>query len=176
MLELSRIPMLLGAQDISPFSSGTYTGAVSGHMIKDLVSYVLVGHSERRNNFGEREPELLEKMIKLKEVNLEPIYCVQDEKTRVPDTCHLVGFEPPWAISSGDPTKGHPDSPEHASEVIAIIKKSSTQAISVFYGGSTTSENVAGYANQLAIDGVIPGGASLKAETFYNLIKNASTV
>ncbi len=176
LIQLSNLPLELGAQDVSPYPSGTYTGAISAVMLKGLVRYVLIGHSERRKHFRETEEELHNKVEQAKAQQIKPIYCVQNDKIPIPESVSLVGYEPSWAISGGDPYATKPETPENANNVADSIKRTTKQTLRLIYGGSTTPENVVSYRNQQNIDGVLPGGTSLKADTFYNLILNASSV
>lgn len=157
----------LGAQDVSPFESGSYTGEVHAKQIAEFAQWVIVGHSERRKYFNEDDELLSKKTIRAKEAGLKVIYCVPDEKTVVPQGVDVVAYEPVWAIGTGKT-----DTPENANAVITTIKKRTPAR--VIYGGSVTAENVASFVSQPAIDGVLPGGASLDAKHFGRLIENAS--
>jgi len=160
-------PYVLGAQDISPFEEGAYTGEVNAKQIKELADWVIVGHSERRKYFGETDELLTKKVAMAKGVGLKIIYCVPDEKTLVPQGVDVVAYEPVWAIGTGKT-----DSPENANSVISSIKAKS-QVRTVIYGGSVKPDNVVSFVSQQGIDGVLPGGASLKPDVFSALIKNA---
>jgi triosephosphate isomerase len=160
-------PYELGAQDVSPFGAGAYTGEVSAAQVKEFADWVIIGHSERRKYFGETDELLAKKVLMAKEAGLKIIYCVQDEKTIVPTGVDVVAYEPVWAIGTGKS-----DTPENANSVITTIKAKS-QVATVIYGGSVTPVNVASFTAQPAIDGVLPGGASLDPETFAALIANA---
>src|SRR5882724_3673382 len=126
----------IGAQDVSPFEEGAYTGAVNAKQLKEFASYVLIGHSERRANFAETNEIITKKIQMAKQADLIPILCVQGIDTPIPENVTMVAFEPIGAIGSG-----HPDSPEDAEQVAKIIKeKHSVQY--VLYGGSVTPEDV----------------------------------
>lgn len=161
-------PFMLGAQDVSPFGEGAYTGEVSARGIKEFADWVIIGHSERRKYFSETDELLAKKVEQAKSVGLKIIYCVPDDKTPVPSGVDVVAYEPVWAIGTGKS-----DTPENANEVITHIKANSQGAL-VIYGGSVTAENVASFISQSSIDGVLPGGASLDPEKFSNLIMAAS--
>jgi triosephosphate isomerase (TIM) len=155
----------LGAQNISKFDEGAYTGEVTGKMIKEVADWVIIGHSERRKYFGETDTDLALKVEKAHAAGLKVIYCVPDDKTVVPVGVDVIGYEPVWAIGTGKT-----DSPENANAVVASIK-SKTGANIVIYGGSVTAENVASFVSTPSIDGVLPGGASLDPEKFSHLIQ-----
>ncbi len=162
-----QLPLKLGVQTISSFDSGAYTGEVSAVMVADLVRYAIIGHSERRKHFRELEPYFSEKIKYLNQVGIKTIYCAQDETMQIPPGAELVGYEPVWAIGTGKA-----ETPENADQVAAAIKQKTR--VQVIYGGSVNAENVAGYVAAPNIDGVLPGGSSLKAQTFYDLIAKAS--
>jgi triosephosphate isomerase (TIM) len=159
---------LLGAQNISKFGEGAFTGEVTGKMIKEAADWVIIGHSERRKYFGETDEDLSVKVEKAHAAGLKVIFCVPDDKTPVPASSDVVAYEPVWAIGTGKT-----DSPENANAVVAAIK-SKTGAKTVIYGGSVTAENVASFIATPAIDGVLPGGASLDPVKFSSLIRAAS--
>ena len=156
----------IGAQNISPFDVGAYTGEINGKQIKDFAKYVLIGHSERRNNFSEND-DMLTKKIKLAlKYSLIPIFLVQGIDTLIPPGVRTVAYEPTFAIGSGNP-----DTPENADSVAAGINKDSQYMI--LYGGSVTPENVNSFTSKQNLNGVLVGGASLDPEEFIKIIKNA---
>src|SRR4030043_659282 len=104
-----RLPVQLGAQDISPFPPGAYTGEENARMLKELVEWVVIGHSERRKYLGEDDYELFFEAKQAKQSGLSVIYCVPDDKTHIPEEIDIVGYEPVWAIGTGKT-----DTPEHA--------------------------------------------------------------
>lgn len=163
-----QLPIELGAQDISPFGEGAYTGEVNAKQIKEVADWVIIGHSERRKYFGETDEVLGQKVVRAKTVGLRVIYCVPDAETIVPQGVDVVAYEPVWAIGTGKS-----DSPQNANHVVTTIKKKS-MVKTVIYGGSVTAENVQTFVAQAAIDGVLPGGASLDASKFAALIQSAS--
>lgn len=161
------LPLVLGAQNVSPFPDGAQTGEESARMVRDLAEWVIIGHSERRKNFGETDGILVKKVEQAKSAGLKIIYCVPDDAALIPNSVDVVAYEPVWAIGTGKS-----DTPENANTVIANIKAKS-QGIRVIYGGSVTAANIASFVRQPSIDGVLPGGASLDSITFAALITNA---
>ena len=161
------MPLLLGAQNISKFDEGAYTGEVTGKMVKEVADWVIIGHSERRKYLGETDADLATKVEKAHAAGLKVIFCVPDDKTPVPASSDVVAYEPVWAIGTGKT-----DSPDNANSVVSSIKQK-TGATTVIYGGSVTADNVASFVTTPSIDGVLPGGASLDPEKFIHLIRAA---
>lgn len=163
-----KLPFKLGAQDVSPFDVGAHTGEVNAKQIKEFGDYVIIGHSERRNNFGETDDSLVKKVRQALAVKLTPIYCIQNETTFVPEGVTMVAYEPPTAIGTGNP-----DTPENAERVVKIVKDKYPYILSLLYGGSVTPDNIRSFVEMENISGVLVGGASLDALKFTTLIKNA---
>ncbi|MFQ5741336.1 MAG: triose-phosphate isomerase [Acidobacteriota bacterium] len=194
VLEGSRIR--LGAQNVHWENEGAYTGEVSTQMLLDCgCRYVIVGHSERRQLFGETDRTVQLKVRKALEVDLTPIVCVgetlrereggrarevvlsQLEKglaglTSADLSRIIVAYEPVWAIGTGRTA-----TPEIAQEVhytirswFGTISPELPGRIRVLYGGSVKPGNVAVLMAQDDIDGGLIGGASLKAETFGKIV------
>ncbi len=163
----------LGAQDISPFESGAYTGEVSAKQIKEFADYVIVGHSERRQHFHETEEIIIKKLEMAQKYQIKPIFCISDisqihnSSFIVPKSNIIIAYEPLSAIGSGQA-----DTPENASNIASQIKKIVGE-IPVLYGGSVTSENVASFTKTPYIDGVLVGNASLDAQEFLTIIAHA---
>lgn len=163
----SQLPIVIGAQDISQFGQGAYTGEENVNQVKEFADYVIIGHSERRKNLFETNEIVSQKAQKAIEGNLKPILCVQGTDTPIPSGIEIAAYEPISAIGTGNP-----DTPEDAENVARIIKEK-TGVKYVLYGGSVTGENVTGFTRMSSIDGVLVGGASLDAEKFMQIIKNA---
>lgn len=160
------IKVLLGAQNVSEFDEGPYTGEINAGQLKDFVNFVLIGHSERRTNFNEDDKALSNKVKLSLQNNLKPIFCVQNKDTSVPSGVGILAYEPVFAIGSGNP-----DTPQSAEEVAKSFKEKNNTV--VLYGGSVTSENVNSFTKEQTIGGVLVGGASLEAEEFIKIIENA---
>ena len=171
----------LGAQNISPFDEGAYTGEVAGQQIKEFAEYVLVGHSERRKNFNEHEDIIQKKLEMADKYKLTPILCVsslaqisnlkaQSYSSKLKDfgVKMIIAYEPLFAIGSGKS-----DTPENANEMAETIKAIYPKETHVLYGGSVTPENVGQFIQMPNINGVLVGGASLDPDTFAQIIKNA---
>lgn len=157
----------LGAQDLSPFDEGAYTGEVNGKQIKEFAEFVIIGHSERRKNFSESDDILFKKVELANKYGLTPIFCVQGKEIQIPSNSNIVAYEPVNAIGTG-----HPDTPESAEKIASFFKKN-YNVQHVLYGGSITSKNVKEFTQMPNIDGVLVGGASLDAQEFYTIIENA---
>ncbi len=163
----NNLPVKVGAQNVSPFDEGAYTGEVNARQIKDFAEFVLVGHSERRNNFGEMEDMLSKKTELSLKYGLKSIFLVQSDANVIPKGVEMVAYEPIFAIGSG-----MPDTPENADQIASSIK-SKNNAYQILYGGSVTPENVKSFTRMPNISGVLVGGASLDAEEFIKIIQNA---
>lgn len=157
----------LGAQNVSPYPEGKHTGEVNAKQLRDFVEYVLIGHSERRSEFYETDKILFEKVQRVYENNLTPIYFVQGEETPIPEKIGIVAYEPIFAIGTG-----HPDTPEDA-EKVGHYFKSIRHVPTVLYGGSVDDKNVAAFMSCSSLDGIVPGTASLDPGVFTHLIHNA---
>lgn len=187
-----------GAQDLHWEDNGAFTGAVSGAMIADICAeYVLVGHSERRTIFGENEKIVASKIIAAYRNGLKPLLCVGENlaereagKTARKINMQLksalrvitaedaenlvVAYEPIWAIGSGKAA-----TPEDALEVCTLIREKIgkiftpdiARKVRILYGGSVNEKNAASF-NLSGIDGVLVGGASLKADTFAAIVRS----
>lgn len=162
---VGNFPLLVGSQDLSPFGVGAYTGEESAGLLKELASLTILGHSERRQNFHEDDQIVAKKVSQALENNITPLVCVQEEETSVPEGCKLVAYEPIFAIGSGNA-----DTPDSANSVSNILKQKYSQDLEVIYGGSVTSENVAGFITKENISGVLVGNASLDAGEFIRIV------
>lgn len=163
---VGNFPIIVGAQDLSPFGTGAYTGEESAALLNKFVELSILGHSERRQNFGETDEMIAKKVKQAKENNIIPLVCIQDKATPVPGDCKLVAYEPVWAIGSGQP-----DTPENADKIASFFKQKYGSA--VLYGGSVTSANAGQFISQENISGVLVGNASLNALEFINICKSA---
>lgn len=168
--ELSKV-LSLASQDLSPFPQGAYTGAVSNDNIETYgVQYAILGHSERRRYFHETDTEVANKIERAVEAKITPIVCIDDPyiesqaaaiQKDLLSKC-VVAYEALEAIGTGKNTPV-----EKVQAVFSEIKSHFGQ-VPCIYGGSVKPDNAAMY---LAIsDGVLPGGASLKVESFMGIV------
>lgn len=165
-ITVGSFPIMVGSQDLSPFGIGAYTGEEAARILREVVDLSILGHSERRKNFGESDEIVSKKVRQAKDNNIIPLVCVQGEETPVPEDCKLIAYEPIWAIGSGNP-----DTPENADKVANSLKQKYGSDLEVIYGGSVTSENVKGFVAQDNISGVLSGNASLDPEEFVKIVK-----
>ena len=161
----NNLDIKLGAQNVSPFELGAFTGEVNSAQIKEFCSYCIVGHSERRGKFSEDLSMINDKIRQLEKEKITPIVCIsqisQLEGLLLTDDA-LVAYEPLSAIGSGKP-----DSPQDDENIAKEIKAK------VLYGGSVNEQNVAGFTSSLSIDGVLVGEKSLDPQSFLQIINNA---
>ncbi len=169
IIQVNGFPIMLGAQDLSPYPIGAYTGAESAFLLKDLIDLSILGHSERRKNFSEDDEMIAKKAEQANESKIIPLVCVQGEETLVPQGCNMIAYEPIWAIGSGNP-----DTPESANKVAGTFIQKHGDQLEVIYGGSVNSRNVAGFVTQQNISGVLIGNASLDADEFIKICQIAS--
>lgn len=156
----------VGSQDISKFEQGPYTGEFAASQVESICAYSIIGHSERRQNFGEDEMTLVKKVQNAKSAKIEPIFCVQSEETPIPDGVSVAAFEPIFAVGTGNP-----DTPENAKAVAQKIKEKGNYI--VLYGGSVTGENIKSFLEKDVLDGVLVGSASLDPRDFIKIIESA---
>ena len=189
--------LLLGAQDCSPFPQGAYTGDVSGDMLYDLkCKYVILGHSERRQYHQETSELIKSKAEKIYKYNMIPIICLgesshQRQEGKTLDVLSeqvfgalpyidkeqdvIIAYEPVWAIGSGI----KPQETEIENTAIFLRefihdKFMFTKRVKILYGGSVNENNCYSIINLKNIDGLLIGGASLKAKSFIDIIKNCN--
>lgn len=161
--KLDKYPWIkLASQDISPFGAGSYTGAVSTHNLDGLVSYSLVGHSERRMYFHESNEEIARKIELARSSDIEPILCIRSSEDYLGADVNFIAFEPQEAIGTG-----------HNESVEAVLdmknKLNIPSKITYIYGGSVNSGNARQYLSNPEIGGVLPGKSSLDPHEFYNI-------
>jgi triosephosphate isomerase (TIM) len=190
----------LGAQNMYWEEQGAFTGEISPLMLQELCEYVILGHSERRQFFGETDEGVNRKIKVALTFGLTPIVCVGENlaQNEAGETAAFVGkqvkaafegvsaqeagkvivaYEPIWAIGTGKNAD-----PATANSIIGLsirgaladaYSEAVAQQVRVQYGGSVKPDNVAGFMAQPDIDGALVGGASLKADSFLALVKGA---
>lgn len=159
----------LGLQNLSPFEQGAYTGEVAAEQLAGIVEYALIGHSERREYFQETDSQLKKKVAQARQFDIEPIYCVQSEKTPIPEGVQIIAYEPVEAIGTGNP-----EDPANCRSVFAKIVKRQPEIKTCLYGGSVKADNAAAFLQEPTIDGVLVGGASLDPVEFAKIVTYAS--
>lgn len=162
-----QLPLRLAAQNLSPFGQGAYTGEVMAQQIHEFADFALIGHSERRTIFRESDEHIRQKVAQATEHGLTPILCVSNSMMEVPAGVSIVAYEPIGAIGTGNA-----ESPELADSVAQEIMTKSHVA-SVIYGGSVSPDNVKQFLQQPHVYGVLPGKASLDAQSFWDIITHA---
>lgn len=190
----------LGAQTLSQFESGAFTGEVAPDMLQDLgCRYVIVGHSERRALFGESDQDVAAKFEAACEAGLVPLLCVGEtlEQREAGKTLDVVGtqlravldacgvqrfaeaviaYEPVWAIGTGRTATAEQAQEVHAAirEIVAHYSADVAQGVRILYGGSVNAGNAAELFANPDVDGGLVGGASLKANEFVAICRAAA--
>lgn len=197
VIEADKMPIGLGAQNVHWESEGAFTGEVSPGMLAKLsVSYVIVGHSERRAMFGDTDEVVNRKAKAVLAAEMRPVVCVGEsleqreagEALEVvagqlagslagisiddPDQI-VVAYEPVWAIGTGRSA-----TPDDAAEVTDAIRADlvdrwgeAGEGVRILYGGSVNQGNIAGFMAKRTIDGALVGGASLDPDKFAGVIR-----
>ena len=196
LIESDSLGFAFGAQDVSPFDDGAHTGDISGEFLKKLnCRYVIIGHSERRQDHHENDELVAAKTKAAVKHGLIPIICVGETSddldkfgaSAVPvgqlravlaglaaDSEIVVAYEPVWAIGSGQAA-----TPTQAQNVCAALRAviaeelspESAGATRILYGGSVKSGNIASFMREKDVDGALVGGASLDAEEFAKIVQ-----
>jgi triosephosphate isomerase len=199
LIEQSEV--FLGAQNMNSESSGAFTGEVSAEMLRDLyVNFVILGHSERRQLYGETNSSINGKVLAAINNNLKPIYCIGETleerdsgktlevvRSQVREGLadfpasaieHLVlAYEPVWAIGTGKTATDEMAQEVHAdirSVLSEMFGESAASTVRILYGGSMKPENALGLLAQPDVDGGLIGGASLTSRAFLGIIDAAA--
>ncbi|OGE14859.1 hypothetical protein A3F00_03565 [Candidatus Daviesbacteria bacterium RIFCSPHIGHO2_12_FULL_37_11] len=170
-ITVGNFPLIVGSQDLSPFEKGAYTGEDPASILKQFIEVAIVGHSERRKNFGETDELVVQKVKQAIDNQIIPLVCVQGKETPVPEGVKLVAYEPVFAIGTGNP-----DTPENASSVAEFLNQKYGEDTEILYGGSVNSNNVESFISKDNINGVLVGGASLDPEKFIKIIEVCTTL
>jgi triosephosphate isomerase len=198
LVDGDRLELRYGSQDVSPHDGGAYTGDISAGMLAKLgCSYVVVGHSERREHHAESDATVNAKAKKAVAAGITPIVCVGEglevrkEGRHVEHTLAqldgslaglsaeqvgalVVAYEPVWAIGTGEVA-----TPDDAQEVCAALRgrvaeawsEDAAAAVRILYGGSVKAANVAGIMEKTDVDGALVGGASLQPDEFGGICR-----
>jgi len=198
MVDGDRLRVVYGAQDVSEHDSGAYTGDVGGPMLAKLgCTYVVIGHSERRDYHGETDGIVNAKVLAAFRNGLVPILCVGERLEVRREGAHVahttaqlraaladvpadkarsivIAYEPVWAIGTGEVA-----TPEDAQEVCGELRTTLAElypgeladGVRILYGGSVKPDNVAGIMAQPDVDGALVGGASLSVEDFVAIVR-----
>jgi triosephosphate isomerase len=180
-------PIGLGAQNIHWEDSGAYTGEIAGSMLTEIgVSYVVVGHSERRQYFGETDETVNLRLKAAQKHKITPILCVGETKAQrdagetekviikqldqdlidIDQNKLIIAYEPIWAIGTGDTCDA-----KEANRVIGLIRDRLTNKnVPIQYGGSVKPDNIDEIMAQPEIDGALVGGASLDPKGFARIV------
>jgi triosephosphate isomerase len=198
-VQLDRRKFRIGAQDGFYEDAGAYTGEVSMAMLRDLVHYVLVGHSERRHIFNENDDVIAKKTGAAVRNGIMPILCVGETlqerlANETKQVLHnqitaglmnltsrevgavVIAYEPVWAIGTGEFAK-----PDQVEEVINYLRKQiaelfgerTAKLVRILYGGSVDNNNAGSYLNLPDCDGALVGGASLNQHKFSSIVESA---
>lgn len=198
-LQVERKLFKLAAQNLYWKDEGAFTGEVSAHQLRGLVSYAIIGHSERRHVFGEHDKDVRNKVQAAVRHGITPILCVGETaheraaketsgvlhdqivgglaNLTADEVAELViAYEPVWAIGTGD--NALPADVENAALIIRrqiehLYGRSTAAAVRVLYGGSVTAQNAGAYLASRSIDGLLIGGASLKVHEFKAIVEAA---
>ena len=190
----------LGAQDMSEHNAGAYTGEIAAEMLKELsVRYVILGHSERRQYHKESDELISKKARAAHAASLQPIICVGEtlaereasqmekvletqvrgsltgfSKQQVLET--IIAYEPVWAIGTGKTATTAQAQEAHAfirGLLVKLFDEATARGVRIQYGGSVKSSNARELMSQPDVDGALVGGASLEAQSFAEIVKNA---
>jgi len=200
---LSDTNIAVGAQDVYWEDSGAFTGEISPVMLKDTgCRYVIIGHSERRQFFGETDDKVNRKIKAVLRHGLTPIMCVGETLTEReagqtrqvihdqvaaglagltanPTGSLVIAYEPVWAIGTGK-TASDDDAQQVISYIRSLVRErhgsSAAAQVRIQYGGSVKPGNIAGLMSQPDIDGALVGGASLEAASFTAIVQAAAKI
>jgi len=190
----------LGAQNMYFREKGAFTGEISPLMLKAICQYVILGHSERRQIFGETDGLVNEKVKAALAAGIVPIFCIGETleeneagktgevlmrqvreglKDVVPDKEVVIAYEPIWAIGSGRAAAGAQAGLiiQNIREAVAGVQgKAVAEQMRILYGGSVNADNIAEFVSEPQIDGALLGGASLKAGDFTSIVRQTASL
>jgi triosephosphate isomerase len=192
----------VGAQNMHWEEKGAFTGEVSAAMLSGLARFVIIGHSERRQYFGETDESVSKKLRSAVGAGLKPIVCVGETgaerqagqttavlrrqvrgafegQPSVPPETTVVAYEPVWAIGTG--VAATPDDAQEAigfirGELASITGAAVAEQVRILYGGSVTPDNIADFVALPDVDGGLVGGASLVAASFVEMVRRVAAL
>ena len=198
-LQVERRQFKLAAQNLYWRDEGAFTGEVSANQLRGLVDYAIIGHSERRHVFGEHDKDIRAKVQAAVRHGITPILCVGETaheraEGETNGVLHdqvvgglanltaeevadiVIAYEPVWAIGTGN--NATPGDVEKAIKLIRrqidhLYGKSAAESMRILYGGSVSSDNAYSYLTTPGVNGLLPGGSSLKADEFSAIIEAA---
>jgi len=198
LIDADQLRLKLGAQNCHPEEKGAFTGEVSPAFLAKLgVQYVIVGHSERRELFGETDEFVARKVVAVQKLGMTPIVCVGEtlaereagvtldkvrrqvqaalaKRTSEQAKSMVIAYEPIWAIGTGKNATAS-DAQEVVAaireEVAAVVSRPAAQAVRIQYGGSVKAGTAAEFMRQPDIDGLLVGGASLDPTEFARIVQ-----
>jgi len=198
LIDADQLRLKLGAQNCHPEEKGAFTGEVSPAFLAKLgVQYVIVGHSERRELFGETDEFVARKVVAVQKLGMTPIVCVGEtlaereagvtldkvrrqvqvalaKRTSEQAKSMVIAYEPIWAIGTGKNATAT-DAQEVVAaireEVAAVVSRPAAQAVRIQYGGSVKAGTAAEFMRQPDIDGLLVGGASLDPTEFARIVQ-----
>ncbi|MGI8604785.1 MAG: triose-phosphate isomerase [Verrucomicrobiales bacterium] len=198
---LGKSRVRLAAQNMHPETSGAFTGEISAIMLRELyISYVIVGHSERRALFGETDAFINKKLVTAHASHLKPILCIgetleQRDSGKIEEVLGaqlsvctkgitadqmietVVAYEPVWAIGTGRNATAKQAQEAHAfirSRLKEMFDPTAAKRVRIQYGGSVKPSNAAELSAQPDVDGFLVGGASLESGSFYEIVRAAA--
>lgn len=203
-MQIDRKKFRLAAQNAYSKDEGAYTGEVSFNMLRDLVHYVIIGHSERRIYFNESLDEIRDKVAACVRNGITPVLCIGETKsernagetrqvlhdqlvTALSDITAeevagmVIAYEPVWAISTFNGEIAKPDIIEKDLEFIReqvseLYGRKSAEGVRIIYGGSVDDHSAGAYLRLKGCEGVLPGGASLNYQKFAKIVESAYNV
>ncbi len=197
---LNGTPVAIGAQNVHFEEKGAFTGEISGLMLKEIgIDWTLVGHSERRQYFGETDESVRKRTESHLRQGFQVVFCYGETRSEREDGRTqsilerqlsnglpaewnerlVLAYEPVWAIGTGLTASPEQAEEAHAFSRDLLIERYGREAAAktkILYGGSVTPENGAGLLSQPNVDGGLVGGASLKAESFLQLLETAGSL
>jgi triosephosphate isomerase (TIM) len=193
--QMSALPLVVGAQNVSAYADGAYTGEVSADLLAELgAKAVLVGHSERRALFNESEAQILAKIQRAQAAGLNVVWCIGETQLDREDGQHferirsqlvetirtlgiaalhqiVIAYEPVWAIGTGLAASTHQiqEMHQYIRELISDFDQNIAEQLRIIYGGSLNRDNIGQVLIMPDVDGALVGGASLDPSHFVSL-------